>query len=95
LIDTDTGAHLWADRFDGSLEDVFDLQDQVTTSVAGVIESALQAAEIRRATALKTGDLTAYDLYLRGLAVFMPVTKERLFAANELFSRAINRRYPC
>jgi adenylate cyclase len=91
LIDTDTGAHLWADRFDGSLEDVFDLQDQVTTSVAGVIEPALQAAEIRRATALKTGDLTAYDLYLRGLAVFMPVTKERLFAANELFSRAINR----
>jgi TolB-like protein/class 3 adenylate cyclase len=74
LIDTDTGAHLWADRFDGSLEDVFDLQDQVTTSVAGVIEPALQAAEIRRATALKTGDLTAYDLYLRGLAVFMPVT---------------------
>ena len=48
LIDTTTGAHLWADRFDGSLEDVFDLQDRVATSVAGVIEPALQAAEMRR-----------------------------------------------
>jgi adenylate cyclase len=47
LIDAETGAHLWADRFDGSLEDVFDLQDQIATSVAGVIEPTLQAAETR------------------------------------------------
>ena len=46
LIDTTNGAHLWADRFDGSLEDVFDLQDKVALNVAGVIEPALQAAEI-------------------------------------------------
>ena len=45
LIDAATGAHLWADRFDGSLEDVFELQDKVASSVAGVIEPALQAAE--------------------------------------------------
>ena len=49
LIEAETGAHLWADRFDGSLEDVFDLQDQVAISVAGVIEPTLQAAETRRA----------------------------------------------
>ena len=51
LIDAVTGAHLWADRFDGSLEDVFELQDKVAWSVAGVIEPALQAAEIRRSAA--------------------------------------------
>jgi len=65
LIDAATGAHLWADRFDGSLEDVFELQDKVAASVAGVIEPALQAAETARSTYRPTNDLTAYDLYLR------------------------------
>jgi TolB-like protein/class 3 adenylate cyclase len=91
LIDTINGAHLWADRFDGSLEDVFEFQDQVAVTVAGVIEPALQAAEIQRATTRPTSDLTAYDFYLRGMAVFFPVTKERMFAAAELFGRAIDR----
>ena len=49
LIEAETDAHLWAERFDGSLEAIFDLQDQVAISVAGVIEPALQAVEIRRA----------------------------------------------
>jgi adenylate cyclase len=65
LVDAFTGAHIWADRFDGSLEDVFDLQDKVASSVAGVIEPALQAAETARSAAWPTNDLTAYDLYLR------------------------------
>src|SRR5215467_8175851 len=65
LIDATNGAHLWADRFDGSLEDVFDLQDKVASSVAGVIEPALQAAETARSANRPTADLTAYDLYLR------------------------------
>jgi len=65
LIDAPTGTHIWADRFDGSLEDVFDLQDKVASSVAGVIEPALQAAETARSAAWPTNDLTAYDLYLR------------------------------
>src|SRR5262249_17128694 len=60
-----TGAHLWADRFDGPLEDVFELQDKVASSVAGVIEPALQEAETARSTGRPTTDLTAYDLYLR------------------------------
>jgi adenylate cyclase len=70
LIDAETGTHLWADRFDGSLEDVFELQDQVAISVAGVIEPALQAAEIARSADRPTTDLTTYDLYLRAYAMF-------------------------
>jgi TolB-like protein/predicted ATPase/class 3 adenylate cyclase len=69
LIDAGTGAHLWADHFDGLLEDVFDLQDKVASSVAGVIEPALQAAETARSTGRPTADLTAYDLYLRAHAM--------------------------
>jgi TolB-like protein len=89
LIDALTGTHLWADRFDGSLEDVFDLQDQVAVSVAGVIEPTLQVAEMRRSTARPTTDLSAYDLYLRALAVFFPITQERIFEALGLLDRAI------
>jgi len=70
LIDALIGAHLWADRFNGSLEDVFDLQDQVASRVAGVIEPALQAAEIARSANRPTEDLTAYDFYLRAYAMF-------------------------
>jgi TolB-like protein/class 3 adenylate cyclase/predicted ATPase len=65
LIEADTGAHLWADHFDGSLEDVFDLQDKVAWSVAGVIEPELQAAETARSASRRTSNLSAYDLYLR------------------------------
>jgi adenylate cyclase len=68
LIEAEAGVHLWADRFDGLLEDVFDLQDKVASSVAGAIEPTLQAAEIRRSAGRPTSDLTAYDLYLRALS---------------------------
>jgi len=76
LIDAESGAHLWADRFDGSLEDVFELQDKVASSVAGVIEPALQAAETTRSAARPTDDLTAYDLYLRAYAMFLSSTRQ-------------------
>jgi adenylate cyclase len=89
LIEAETGAHLWADRFDGSLEDVFDLQDKVAINVAGVIEPALQAAEVRRSAARPTHDVTAYDLYLRALATYYPITKERLLEALKLLHQAI------
>jgi adenylate cyclase len=72
LIDAQSGTHLWADRFDGALEDVFDLQDQVATSVAGVIEPALQTAETARSAGRRIIDLTAYDLYLRAFALVAP-----------------------
>jgi adenylate cyclase len=89
LIEAETGAHLWADRFDGPLEDVFELQDKVAVNVAGVIEPALQAAEVRRSAARPINDLTAYDLYLRALATYYPITKERLLEALELLEQAI------
>ena len=65
LIDTATGAHIWGDHFDGSLDDIFELQDQVASSVAGVIEPKLRLAEIERAGRKPTDSLDAYDLYLR------------------------------
>jgi TolB-like protein len=89
LIDAETGTHLWADRFDGLIEDVFELQDKIAVSVAGVIEPALQAAEIRRSVARPTTDLTAYDLYLRALAAFYPITQERVFEALGLLDQAM------
>src|SRR5271165_3529381 len=89
LVEAETGAHLWADRFDGALEDIFDFQDKVAIDVAGVIEPALQAAEVRRSAARPTNDLTAYDLYLRALATFYPITKERLLKVLELLEEAI------
>ena len=65
LIDAATGAHLSAERFDGLLEDIFELQDKVASTVAGVIEPTLEAAETARGRSRPTTDLTAYDLFLR------------------------------
>ena len=88
LIDTSTGAHLWADRFDGSLEDVFDLQDQVTSSVVGAIAPRLQQAEIERSKRKPTESLSAYDYYLRGLACVHRWTREANDEALQHFARA-------
>ena len=90
LIDAVTGSHLWADRFDGSLEDIFELQDKVAINVAGVIEPALQAAETARSTARPTSDLTAYDLYLRAHALFWSSTRH-IPEALRLTEQAIER----
>ena len=73
LVDTATGAHLWAERFDGGLGDIFDLQDQVTESVVGAIAPAVEKAEIERAKRKPTESLDAYALYLRGLAKVLSV----------------------
>jgi adenylate cyclase len=90
LIDAESGAHLWADRFDGSLEDVFDLQDKVASSVAGVIEPALQAAETARSARRPTADLTAYDLYLRAYEMFWS-SAQQIPGALRLLEQAIAR----
>jgi len=90
LIDAITGAHLWADRFDGSLEDVFDLQDKVASSVAGVIEPALQAAETARSAGRPIADLTTYDLYLRAYAMTLSSARE-IPEALRLLEQAIER----
>jgi TolB-like protein len=91
LIDAVSGAHLWADRFDGSLEEVFELQDQVASSIAGVIEPTLQAAEMRYAAERPTNDLTAYDLYLRARSVASTYEREDLVKALQLLEQAIAR----
>jgi TolB-like protein len=80
LVDTATGAHLWAERFDGGLSDIFDLQDQVTESVVGAIAPAVEKAEIERAKRKPTESLDAYALYLRGLARLYQFTDRQ---ANE------------
>ena len=67
LCDAETGGHVWAERFDGDLADVFDLQDRVTEAVVGAIEPSLRLAEVERARSCPTNSLTAYDLYLRAL----------------------------
>jgi adenylate cyclase len=89
LIEAATGAYLWADRFDGSLEGVFELQDQVASSVAGVIEPALQTAEIARSASRPTADLTAYDFYLRAYPMFWP--SAQVPEALRLLEQAIAR----
>jgi TolB-like protein/DNA-binding winged helix-turn-helix (wHTH) protein/tetratricopeptide (TPR) repeat protein len=90
LIEAETGAHLWADHFDGSLEDVFDLQDKVATSVAGVIEPTLQAAETARSARRTTSDLSAYDLYLRAFAMYS-TSHRQMRESLALLEEAIRR----
>ncbi|MDG4885372.1 adenylate/guanylate cyclase domain-containing protein [Mesorhizobium sp. WSM4884] len=68
LIETTGGGHLWADRFDGAVADVFDVQDRITESVIGVIEPQIRRAEIERSRRKRPGSLDAYDLYLRALS---------------------------
>ena len=75
LIEAETGAHLWADRFDGALEDVFTLQDQITDRVVGIVEPSVRRSEIERSRRKRPENLDAYDLYLRAvphMASFMP-----------------------
>ena len=91
LIDTASGAHIWADRFDGALEDIFELQDHIANSVAGVIEPTLRAAEIRRSAERPTNDLTAYDLYLRALALAFSWEKDAIIRSLDLLEQAIDR----
>jgi TolB-like protein len=88
LIDTATGAHLWANRFDGELADIFDLQDQVTASVVGAVAPKLEQAEIDRARRKPTESLDAYDHYLRGMAAFHQFERAANREALACFTRA-------
>ena len=90
LIDATTGSHLWADRFEGTLEDVFDLQDRVTVSVISAIAPKLQQVEIERAKRKPTESLDAYDYFLRALANVHQGTKEAIGEALRQFYRAID-----
>jgi TolB-like protein len=90
LIDTATGAHLWADRFDGALEDVFDLQDMVTQQVVGAIEPELDRAEIARVSRSPIGNMDAIAEYYRGLPhIHWPTSPENNDIALQHFRNAI------
>jgi adenylate cyclase len=89
LIDTASGAHIWADRFDGALDDIFALQDQVASSVVGAIEPKLRLAEIERTARKPTESLDAHDLYLRALVQFRKRTVEGWREAIGLLRRAL------
>jgi TolB-like protein len=91
LIDATTGAHLWAERFDGALDDVFELQDRVAASVVGAIAPKLERAEIARAKRKPTGSLDAYDYYLRGMVHLYQGSREAIDLALPLFYQAIER----
>ena len=90
LIDATTGAHLWADRFEGAVEDVFELQDRVTEKVVAALAPRLEQAEIDRAKRKTIGNLGAYDCYLRSLACLQTMSKQNVEEAMALSTHAID-----
>ena len=89
LIEAATGNHLWADRYDGSLEDVFDFQDRIVASLIGAIEPKLRATEIARARRKRPDSLDAYDLFLQAMPKSATMSERSLGEAIELLDRAI------
>ena len=90
LIAAETGAHIWADRFEGRLEDIFDLQDRITESVVGAVEPSLRLAEVKRARSKPTDDLRAYDYFLRAWQkLSMDPRRQGIDEALEELRRAI------
>jgi tetratricopeptide (TPR) repeat protein len=89
LIEVDNGTHIWADRYEGDLDDIFALQDKITASVVGALLPKLETAEIERARRKPTDSLDAYDLYLRALAAFYSWTREGNDQALALLDRSL------
>jgi TolB-like protein len=89
LIDAESGTHLWADRFDGDLNDVFDLQDRITESVIGAVSPKLQQSEFERSNRKLPANLTAYDYYLRGYSKAHSSKRDVFVEAQPLFRKAI------
>ena len=89
LIETETGAHIWSDRYEGDLRDIFALQDEITERIVSAVELNVQTAEIRRARAKPTGNLTAYDLYLRALPAYFGQTPVDYKRTQTLLGKAI------
>jgi len=89
LVDCQSGSHVWADRLEGSVNDVFDLQDRITETVVTSIAPRIEAAEMARARRRPSASLDAYDLYLRGVACLEPMSRHGLTEAPEYFRRAI------
>jgi TolB-like protein/tetratricopeptide (TPR) repeat protein len=90
LVDTESGAHIWADRFEGDLRDIFALQDEITERIVSAVEMSVQDAEIRRARAKPTENLTAYDLYLRALPAYFGPTELDYRRTQALLGEAVS-----
>jgi adenylate cyclase len=91
LVEAETGAHLWADKFDGELKDVFELQDQITERVVGVVEPSVRKSEIERSRRKPPNSLEAYDLFLRALPFLSPLSVANIPTAAELLTDALQR----
>jgi len=91
LVDTGTGASLWAERFESTLDDLFDLQDEMATSTVGALAPQLERAEIERARHKPTESLDAYDYYLRGMWSFRQMSRAAVDEALSLFYQAVER----
>jgi adenylate cyclase len=89
LVDAETGHHVWAERYDRALEDVFELQDEITRRIAPIIAPELEQTELRKSTAKRSESLTAWDCYLRGAALLHAYTCESNADARAMFERAI------
>jgi adenylate cyclase len=89
LIETGTGAHIWADRFEGDLRDIFALQDEITERIVSAVEEKVRDAEIKRARAKPTESLTAYDFYLRGLSAWFGQTDVEYKRTQLLLGKAL------
>ena len=93
LVEAETGAHLWADKFDGDLEDVFDLQDRITEQVVGIVEPSVQRSEIERSRRKRPESLDAHDLYLRALPFVQSIDPESAPIATAFLKDAL-KSYP-
>jgi adenylate cyclase len=89
LVEAETGAHLWADKFDGGLNDVFDFQDRITDSVVGIVEPSVRRSEIERSRRKRPESLDAYDLYLRALPLMATISVADAPAAAALLRDAL------
>lgn len=90
LVDAETGHHVWADKFDSTIHDVFDIQDEITQKIVATMEPELAQAEIERAAVRRSENLTAWDFVLRGMAYVNRHTRDDFNAAQEFFQRAID-----
>ena len=89
LVEGASGNSLWAERFDGNVEDVFDMQDRITEQVVGLVEPQIRKAEIERVRSARPDSMDAYDLYLRALPCFYGVPDDRFATAIDLLERAV------
>jgi adenylate cyclase len=96
LIDTSNGAHLWAEKYDGALDDIFDLQDKITEQVAGAMQPSIRLAEVERSKRKRPQDLGAYDYTMRSLPHVWQLEQDAATKALELLSEAmeIDETYP-